>query len=726
MYILKIVNMKIIRTVLLVCVLSGGYHALNAQQAFIDPSIRFQQVEGWGGSLCWWANIMGGYSDNDVLKICDWVTDPQGLNMNIFRFNIGGGDDPGHSHMRGDGGDMPGYKVSAGAPYDWSRDANQRKITQQLIQSRIRQTGVNDIILEAFSNSPPYWMTRSGCSAGSVEGNVTNLKSDMFDDFADYLTEVTKYYHDSLGITFRHIEPFNEPFSNWWKALGGQEGCYFGQADQERMIRELYNNLQSKGMLGYCTITAMDSNTLDECFNGVTAYKTSGDILPKISKINGHSYFGSANSRTNLATFSHENDIPLWQSESGPLNMPGSPEVLILAMAARVIKDMKEMKCDAWIDWQIAADQSPQWGLIVGKYNEIMHPVSKGDGYFIRSQFSRFIKPGYSIIDCNDKSTLTAISPDETELVIVICNETAAEVTHRYDLGAFKAGTTVQRFRSGKVNDSYTEKLVKINVSLTGDILDYTAPKYSVTTFIIPVEIPAPKMTMGRYSIKNKACGKYAGIEGASADAGGLLVVTGDEPRSHSLFDISSDVINGGFRVRPAHIAPERNFVMDVEGVSGNDRARIMQYPDWGGENQRFHFIHLEGDHYKIMVRKSMKFWSLPDNDCNTGARVLQMTWDNGDHSIWEVKKAISSVFAAELKKMLNIRYHAAALNVQSADNSIMEDLYIFNLSGETIKSVHSIGNSECSVPIDVNPGIYFVRATLADGFIANSKFISL
>ncbi|MBE0654327.1 MAG: hypothetical protein IH594_11050 [Bacteroidales bacterium] len=331
--------------------------------------------------------------------------------MNIFRFNIGGGDDPSHNHMRGDGGAMPGYKLSADAPYDWSQDANQRKITQQLIQSRINQTGKNDIILEAFSNSPPWWMTRSGCSAGSEEGNVTNLLTDMFDDFADYLTEVVKYYHDSLGITFKYLEPFNEPYSTWWKAFGGQEGCYFGQADQEKMIRELYKKLEEKDMLGYCTITAMDSNSLDECFNGITAYKSAGDILPILTKINGHSYFGSDNSRKNLATFCYNNNLKLWQSESGPLNMPGTSEELILAMAARVVRDMKEMQCPAWIDWQLAADNSPQWGLLVGKYSDPNNPVSRGLGYYIRSQFSRFIEPGYTIIDARDPKALTALSP---------------------------------------------------------------------------------------------------------------------------------------------------------------------------------------------------------------------------------------------------------------------------------------------------------------------------
>ena len=98
---------KYVTIKLTIVLLLGAYYPLYAQPVLIDPEIKYQEVEGWGGSLCWWANIMGGYSDNDVLKVCDWITDPDGLNMNIFRFNIGGGDDPAHNHMRGDGGAMP-------------------------------------------------------------------------------------------------------------------------------------------------------------------------------------------------------------------------------------------------------------------------------------------------------------------------------------------------------------------------------------------------------------------------------------------------------------------------------------------------------------------------------------------------------------------------------------------------------------------------------------------
>ena len=400
-------------------------HLSSPKTITVTPSVRHQQFEGWGGSLCWWAHIMGAYSTEKVDSICNWITHPtEGLNMNLFRFNIGGGDAPGHNHMRTDGGDMPGYKASATSAYDWKSDAAQRKILQQLIASRIANTGKNDIQIVAFSNSPPWWMTVSGCVAGSVNGNTTNLKPEMFDDFADYLTEVTKYYHDSLGITFNHIEPFNEPYSTWWTANkeNGQEGCYFSQPDQERMIRELYRSLQQKNMLEYCKIAAMDANSIDEGYQGLLQYKNAGDILDKIDRLDVHSYFGSM--RNEIRDFARTQNKKLWQSESGPLNVGGTPEHQMITVAARIVTDIKEMGCTAWLDWQLANDKSPMWGMLIGQYDKVEQPVIKGPSFYLRAQFSRYIKPGYSIIHSSNSSSIAALSPDKSELVLIYVNST--------------------------------------------------------------------------------------------------------------------------------------------------------------------------------------------------------------------------------------------------------------------------------------------------------------
>lgn len=454
----------------------------------IQPAIKYQVLEGWGGSLCWWANIMGGYSDEKIKTICNWITDPvSGLNMNIFRFNIGGGDAPSHNHMRTDGGAMPGYKDSQTASYNWNQDANQRKILQQLIASRIANTGVNDVKIIGFSNSPPWWMTVSGCVAGSTDGNTTNLKPDMFDDFADYLTDVTKYYHDKLGITFDHLEPFNEPFSTWWKAnkKGGQEGCYFSQNDQHTMIRELYSKLSQKNMLSYCSISAMDANSIDEEYAGLLGYKSAGDILNKISRIDVHSYAGTQ--RTELCDFAHENKIELWQSESGPLSIGGTDEHQMMVVTDRIITDLRELKCTAWIDWQLANDKSPIWGLIIGSYRNASNPIVKGPSFYLRAQYSRYLKAGYTVIESSAPNSVAAVSPDKKELVIVISNKKLSSSKHKIDLSLFKGVESVKQIRTSVLPAS-SEHNVVTTFNINNNTFTFEALPQSVTTFVIPID----------------------------------------------------------------------------------------------------------------------------------------------------------------------------------------------------------------------------------------------
>lgn len=478
--------------------LSESGTSLSRTGIAIDPEIKSQVIEGWGASLCWWANIMGGFSDAKVKMICDWITDPvNGLNMNIFRFNIGGGDDPSHHHMRSDGGDMPGYKASATSPYDWTQDENQRRIMKQLIASRIAKAGVNDIQIVAFSNSPPYWMTRSGCSAGSIEGNVGNLRADMFDDFADYLTEVTKYYHDQLGITFNYLEPFNEPDGGWWKALGGQEGCYFSNADQITMIRETYKKLEEKQMLGYCRITANDANNIDNGYNALLAYQAAGDIVSKIDLVSVHTYGG--NNRAMVANWSKNNRKKLWQSESGPISVGGTNEHQIMVMSDRIITDIKEMKCTAWCDWQIGGTggfTNNPWGLIIGDYNDPYDPIMRNINFYIRAQYTRYIKAGYVIIGNSHPNALTALSPDGKELVLVISNQEAYTKKYEIDLSRFSNFGRVAQIRT-RAQESLGVKNSLTTITLSGSAFTYDALSESVATFLIPInQFPTSTVTM--------------------------------------------------------------------------------------------------------------------------------------------------------------------------------------------------------------------------------------
>lgn len=70
-------------------------HADGPTQVTIRPYADGQEpFEGWGISLCWWANMCGSWSEERIDSLVDWLVSPQGLNFRIFRYNIGGGDDP--------------------------------------------------------------------------------------------------------------------------------------------------------------------------------------------------------------------------------------------------------------------------------------------------------------------------------------------------------------------------------------------------------------------------------------------------------------------------------------------------------------------------------------------------------------------------------------------------------------------------------------------------------
>src|SRR5262245_52345281 len=99
----------------------------------IDPAARRQAFEGWGTSLCWWANRVGGWNTTARNAVVDAIVDPAaGLGYNIFRYNIGGGENPAHDHM-GQWREMPGFQDASGI-WNWDADANQRNILRRIVE----------------------------------------------------------------------------------------------------------------------------------------------------------------------------------------------------------------------------------------------------------------------------------------------------------------------------------------------------------------------------------------------------------------------------------------------------------------------------------------------------------------------------------------------------------------------------------------------------------------
>ncbi|MBN1601424.1 MAG: hypothetical protein JW915_07435 [Chitinispirillaceae bacterium] len=443
---------------------------LSSVTVTIDPSIKYQHFEGWGTSLCWWAVQAGKWSKKNREALIGAIVDPDtGLGYNCFRYNIGGGDQPGHTHLS-EARAVPGFKTSENGPYDWTADQNQRNILLA-----IASRGKN-LIFEAFSNSPPWWMTISGCVSGNTNG-ADNLKPAYFSAFAEYLATVVKQYKDTWGITFRTVEPFNEPSSGYWKKNGGQEGCGFKNR-QSQMVKELGKQLVAKGLFPETTVSAADETSLEHTITALKSYDDSAFSF--LSQINSHSY-GGWKFRKTVDSLAKARKKILWQSESGPLEKGNDPSDIAMWMSHVIIQDLRTMKANAWIDWQVG-DPVGDWMTIQLDHSRQIFKYTKR--YYMHAAFSRFIRPGSRIISSSDTNSIAALDSSTGDLTVVLRNNANSNQTYSIDLSKFgRIGTTAHLYRFSLPGSLKKET----DITISNKLLSFTAPKLSLTTCVIPI-----------------------------------------------------------------------------------------------------------------------------------------------------------------------------------------------------------------------------------------------
>ncbi|CAI5520091.1 unnamed protein product [Closterium sp. Naga37s-1] len=138
-------------------------------------------------------NYIGGFARANMDVLLDRIFHKtKGLGLNIVRYNIGGGNSPQRSPQFARDQQtrlkaMPGYWPAETAAFDWTVDQRQRSVL-----FGVRARGAD--VFEAFSNSPPWWMTVSGDVAGATGRNQTNLQRKYEGKFATYLVTVVEQF----------------------------------------------------------------------------------------------------------------------------------------------------------------------------------------------------------------------------------------------------------------------------------------------------------------------------------------------------------------------------------------------------------------------------------------------------------------------------------------------------------------------------------------------------
>lgn len=479
-------------------VMTGQAPVMAAARVNLSPTnhyvINDGVFQGWGSSLCWWANRVG-YNDELSQKAADAFYGENGLHLNIARFNIGGGDDPTHKHITRTDSNMPGYTVynNGQVTYDWSADANQRNVLDRCIKA-----AGDDMIVEMFSNSPPYYMCKSGCSTGNTDAGKNNLKDDQYTAFAEYLAEVCDHFEKDWGVTVQSIDPMNEPYTNFWGAYSKkQEGCHFDTGNSEsKILTELKKSLSARG-LDDIIISASDETSIDVQIDAFKAL--SSEAKGAVGRIDTHSYSGSKRSELKeLALSAGKN---LWMSEvdgRGTLGTNAGGMGAALWLASRISDDCNGLNASAWVLWQLIDNHVSSvgyngnkdsgmpnindgfWGVAVADHDKNEIILSKK--YYGFGQYTRYIRPGMIMLNTGS-STMAAYDKDKEQLVIVAYNSGSGTSEILCDLTQFdQVGKVIKTVRTSPSED-WAE--VSNAGSVQNGVLSASLAPLSITTYII-------------------------------------------------------------------------------------------------------------------------------------------------------------------------------------------------------------------------------------------------
>ncbi|RIB06906.1 Glycoside Hydrolase Family 30 protein [Gigaspora rosea] len=382
------------------------------------------------------------------------------------------------------GADVPGFRSCENCDYNWTSDANQRWI---LLAAKERGAD----IFEAFSNSPPYWMTNSNCSSGG-QNNANNLNSDYHDKFADYLTEVVKWYKEEQGLTFRTLEPFNEPTTGLWHEFGSQEGCtftfnYFAMAE---VIAKVGAYLNNKGLSNTTSVSIADEGLFEGemlSIAEISAISIGDHAKSYVSQYNTHSYSGFL--RTALFDIAKHDGRRLWMSEWG--DWSSKDMSASIKLSEQILNDMRNLKPVAWVYWQVI-EHAPNgtygndYGLIGADFSNSTIPPDIRLSFYGFAQYTKFIRPGYQIISSDDGDTLAAQDASKKTLVLVCTNKNNASDVWNINVSKFNIGKkSFNTYRTS--NDNETLKLLPNTWNITDGILTYESPANSITTWVFNV-----------------------------------------------------------------------------------------------------------------------------------------------------------------------------------------------------------------------------------------------
>jgi glucuronoarabinoxylan endo-1,4-beta-xylanase len=520
--------------------------APDVPTAVVDWDAERQHIDGFGGSFAFHkAGSIQRLGEPLSSEILDMIfSDDAGIGLDIARVMIGdGGIDEWGDELYDGPTDtiMPEPGVLVWDQPGWEERKDDFDAHQIWLMREAQERGVDTFLATAWS--PPAWMKENGSVVSSGRNGPPNrLRTDMYQQYADYLADYVLGYREQFGIEITHLSPANEPdFS------GSYSSSLWTPEELSTFVRDFLGPTFERRDVG-ATIVLGEGVGYGE--RHVLPALADPVARSYVGVVASHAYGGLRDNSSDVPpeAFAVSNQLgkPVWMTEF--MNQGAPRDRLFvnntisdgLRYANLVANAFGTSQLSAYFWWWPAANNGSDGSDLIRLVNtgtpQSGNPTETGQyrvfkRYYTLGQYSRFVDDGDVMIDADEEPVdgvrLTAYKDPETgSFTLVAVNDNHEDVEVGVDLTggfplppesredcrdegwrtftdpAFRSqGDCVSAVASGRVapsavvpyRTSASENMVKLDdIRTTDRSFTSTLRGQSVTTFVPKAaELPA-------------------------------------------------------------------------------------------------------------------------------------------------------------------------------------------------------------------------------------------
>lgn len=467
----------------------------NKNAISVNTNKTYQTMEGFGASAAWWAQDVGGWSEQTEngketrQEILELLYGENGIGLDIYRYNLGAGAKTEDTSYYSDPWRKTQSFITPDGSIDYSLDANAVWCMQKAVE-----LGTKNVVF--FSNSAPNTMTINGKTHSDADetrldyvdddGNNVyfskpNLDASEYQNFANYVLDAVEHFL-SLGVPVKAVSPINEP---QWAWQGGQEGCHYEPDEVVALYKVFLSEMQARNLTQTTELSMFESgqpfgDTLKRYLDAIMDDK---DLSKAINSMDTHSYWGTAEQKEKTAKYLnwHYRELAVRCTEW--TEMVNGKDVTMdsaLVLANTMLEDLTILDAESWSYWIAVSAYDYRDGLIY--VDRDAHTYETTKRLYTMGNFSKFIEPGAVRIGATVGKNLpvssVAFDCGDTVAVVVV---NSAEKEQQFAVSFPRKATFKSVTAYVTDNEHNLDSVGTVAYTENGS---YTVSAQSVTTFV--------------------------------------------------------------------------------------------------------------------------------------------------------------------------------------------------------------------------------------------------